>query len=66
MFLCGRLRTNGILTSRSRKLERQKGDVRHTEAQIAKAREKLGFAPRVTLAEGLAQEWEWIRDLHGR
>jgi UDP-glucose 4-epimerase len=46
-----------------RKLERQKGDVRHTEAQIAKAKEKLGFAPRVTLAEGLAQEWEWIRNV---
>ena len=47
-----------------RRLERQKGDVRHTEAETSRAREKLGFAPRVALADGLAQEWEWIRNLH--
>jgi UDP-glucose 4-epimerase len=47
-----------------RRLERQKGDVRHTEAETSRAKEKLGFAPRVALADGLAQEWEWIRNLH--
>ena len=46
-----------------RRLERQKGDVRHTEAETSRAKEKLGFAPRVALADGLAQEWEWIRKM---
>lgn len=46
-----------------KRLERQKGDVRHTEAEIGRAREKLGFAPRVSLFDGLAQEWEWIREI---
>lgn len=45
-----------------RRLPRQEGDVRHTEADITHAREKLGFAPKVALRDGLAQEWEWIRD----
>jgi len=50
--------------ARLKRLERQKGDVRHTEAETSRAKEKLGFAPRVALADGLAQEWEWIRNLH--
>lgn len=47
--------------ARLKRLERQKGDVRHTEAEISRARERLGFQPRVGLYDGLAQEWEWIR-----
>lgn len=46
-----------------KRLVRQQGDVRHTEAEIGRAREKLGFAPRVALSDGLAQEWDWIRKL---
>ena len=42
-------------------LARQRGDVRHTEAEIGRAREKLGFQPRVHLSDGLVQEWDWIR-----
>ena len=45
------------------RLERQKGDVRHTAAEIAEARTKLGFDPRVKLYDGLVQEWDWIRQL---
>lgn len=43
--------------------ERQRGDVGHTEADTARARERLGYVPRVELMEGLAQEWEWMRQL---
>lgn len=49
--------------ARLRALARQRGDVRHTNAEIARAREKLGFFPRVTLKDGLAQEWEWIKEI---
>jgi nucleoside-diphosphate-sugar epimerase len=41
---------------------RQKGDVRHTAADCTRARERLGFRPETSLAEGLAREWEWIRE----
>lgn len=46
-----------------KKLGRQKGDVRHTEAEIVRARERLGYSPRVALKDGLAQEWDWIRKI---
>lgn len=48
--------------ARIEQLDRQKGDVKHTRAEIARAKEKLGFAPRVGLEDGLAQEWAWMRD----
>jgi nucleoside-diphosphate-sugar epimerase len=44
-------------------LARQRGDVRHTAAELRHARDKLGFQPRVKLVDGLAAEWEWIRGL---
>ena len=44
-------------------LARQQGDVRHTEAEIARARKKLGFQPRVKLFDGLVQEWDWIKQV---
>lgn len=48
--------------ARLNKFGRQQGDVRHTEAEIGRARKQLGFSPKVALAEGLAREWEWIRE----
>jgi UDP-glucose 4-epimerase len=45
------------------RLDRQKGDVRHTRASIEAARAKLGFVPRISLDAGLAMEWEWIKSL---
>ena len=42
---------------------RQKGDVRHTSANIDLAAEKLGYQPKVSLAEGLSREWQWMRTL---
>ena len=38
----------------------QKGDMRDTYADTARARADLGFAPSVTLEEGLRQMWRWM------
>lgn len=42
--------------------EAQKGDVRDTSADTSAARRDLGFRSTVTLREGLAREWAWIRE----
>jgi len=39
----------------------QKGDVRHTFADIQKAKDDLKYTPEITLEEGLGLEWEWIK-----
>ena len=49
--------------ARLKRTERQRGDVGHTEADLTRARERLGFCPRVALADGLAQEWDWMSKL---
>jgi UDP-glucose 4-epimerase len=41
----------------------QKGDVDRTEADLSRARQWLGYEPRVTLPEGLQAEIEWVRQL---
>jgi UDP-glucose 4-epimerase len=38
----------------------QKGDMRHTYADTARAHADLDFRPSVTLAEGLAAEYQWL------
>jgi nucleoside-diphosphate-sugar epimerase len=40
------------------------GDARHTAADVSKARKLLGYDPRVSLRDGLIQEWEWIQGLY--
>jgi nucleoside-diphosphate-sugar epimerase len=40
----------------------QKGDMRHTYADTRLARTDLGFAPAVTLEDGLAAEYKWLAD----
>ena len=40
----------------------QKGDMRDTFADTTAAREDLGFRSTVSLADGLAREWAWIRE----
>jgi len=45
--------------------DRQKGDVRRTQASTERARSQLGFRPQVGLAEGLALQWEWIKSTVG-
>jgi len=38
------------------------GDVRHCVADIQRATEVLGYRPRVTIADGIAELAEWLRD----
>src|SRR6185503_20941513 len=45
-----------------RREDAQKGDVRDTSADTSAARRDLGFRSTVSLREGLAREWDWIRD----
>ncbi|NJL38449.1 MAG: NAD-dependent epimerase/dehydratase family protein [Leptolyngbyaceae cyanobacterium SM1_4_3] len=40
------------------------GDARHTAADVSKAKRILGYQPQVSLKEGLAQEWQWIKSLY--
>ena len=40
----------------------QPGDVRHTWADTTRAREVLGFYPRVPLREGMTRQVEWLRN----
>jgi nucleoside-diphosphate-sugar epimerase len=40
----------------------QKGDMRHTYADTSLAHADLGFAPTVSLEEGLAKEYRWLID----
>lgn len=39
----------------------QAGDVRHTEADTTLARERLGYAPKVALRQGLERQVAWMR-----
>jgi UDP-glucose 4-epimerase len=38
------------------------GDVRHSRADISRARKELGYEPRVAFAEGLAETLRWMRE----
>jgi UDP-glucose 4-epimerase len=42
----------------------EKGDVRQTLADVSRAKQYLSYQPRVRLQEGLAAEWQWVRDLY--
>ena len=41
--------------------EAARGDARHTLGDNSRAGGALGFQPRFRLAEGLAKQWDWIR-----
>jgi len=45
-----------------RREEPQKGDMRDTAADTSEAQRDLGFRSTVSLAQGLAREWDWIRE----
>ena len=47
-------------------LDRQRGDVTHTFADIELARRELGYDPTVGLETGLEREVEWVRSIYGR
>lgn len=40
----------------------QPGDVDRTYADVAKSERVLDYAPKVTLDDGLAAQWRWVRD----
>jgi nucleoside-diphosphate-sugar epimerase len=42
----------------------EKGDVRQTLADVSRAKQHLNYQPRVRLRDGLAAEWQWVRDLY--
>ncbi len=44
-------------------VDTQAGDVRHTAADLTKARDLLGYEPQTTLIDGLAAERTWIQDV---
>ena len=51
------------ITGRPLKIKRedaQKGDMRDTYADTSLARKDLGFAPKVTLEEGIEAEYRWL------
>ncbi len=41
----------------------QKGDMRHTFAETWLARMDLGFEPKVGLEQGLAAEYQWLKEI---
>ena len=41
--------------------EARRGDIRHSQADVAKARDLLGYRPQATLEEGLRRTVEWYR-----
>ncbi|OGC22885.1 UDP-glucose 4-epimerase [candidate division WOR-1 bacterium RIFOXYB2_FULL_42_35] len=43
---------------------KQKGDVRHTAADFSKAKEILGYNPKVTIQEGLKNEIAYLKKLY--
>jgi nucleoside-diphosphate-sugar epimerase len=45
-------------------IEKAMGDARHTAADVSKAQRILGYQPKVSLREGLMQEWEWVKALY--
>jgi len=58
--------TIGRLVGREPRVDRretQKGDVRHTAADTGAARREIGFAPEVSLDQGLERQVEWQKEL---
>ena len=47
---------------RVERLDPQRGDMRDTYADTARARADLGFSPTVTLEQGLRAEYEWMTE----
>ncbi|MDC0833920.1 GDP-mannose 4,6-dehydratase [Geitlerinema sp. CS-897] len=45
--------------------ESSKGDARHTSADVSKAQKLIGYAPKVSIEEGLRREWDWVKSLYG-
>ncbi len=48
------------------RVEAQRGDMRDTYADTTRARADLGFAPTVTLEQGLRAQYEWITSIDAK
>jgi UDP-glucose 4-epimerase len=59
--LCERIRTLAGAAARPRFAPPRPGDVRHSYADVSRARALLGFDPSVALDDGLARTVEWFR-----
>ena len=44
--------------------EKALGDVQHTQADISKARDKLGYSPKIGVKEGVKQMIEWYKETY--
>jgi UDP-glucose 4-epimerase len=55
--LIGRVTNTSVAVQRA---PEQKGDMRHTYADTSAARRDLDFSPRVTLENGLDQQYRWL------
>jgi UDP-glucose 4-epimerase len=42
--------------------EPQKGDAKHTYADISKARRDFGYNPKVDIHEGLKRHYDWLKE----
>jgi nucleoside-diphosphate-sugar epimerase len=47
-------------------VERERGDVWDTGADITRAADELGYRPRTSIDEGLEAEFEWMLELERR
>ena len=57
------IRSLGEISGKTVKIKRQeaqKGDVRHTLADVTRARRLIGYNPRIRLKNGLRTEYEWL------
>jgi nucleoside-diphosphate-sugar epimerase len=54
------------MKARTKTLPAAPGDPRHTGASINLARERFGWEPRVSLREGLTNQWEWFQATRSR
>jgi nucleoside-diphosphate-sugar epimerase len=50
------------LVSDSQRLRPAKSEIRRVEADISKARELLGWQPKISLEDGLRRTIDWVRD----
>ena len=49
-----------------KRLEKQRGDARHTSANVERAKRELGYAPKVSVQEGIAREVAWMESVLSR
>jgi UDP-glucose 4-epimerase len=62
----GLLEAIGGATLRREMKDMQKGDVRHTLADVTRAERDLGYVRHVALEEGLTREYRWLKERLGK